>query len=65
MLLLHATALAETDVDLVTENLKSSWCDHIKSGKTNMIISQLSKLKSTKGFKMANLNINSLLKSID
>ena len=30
-----------------------------------MINSQLSKLKSTKGFKMANLNINSLLKSID
>ena len=30
-----------------------------------MINSQLSKLKSTKGFKMANLNINSLLISID
>jgi hypothetical protein len=32
-----------------------------------MINSQLSKLKSIKGFKMANLNlnINSLLKSID
>ena len=30
-----------------------------------MINSQLSKLKSTKGFKMANLNINSLLKSVD
>ena len=33
--------------------------------KTNMINSQLSKLKSTKGFKMANLNINSILNSID
>ena len=36
------------------------------SGKSNTINSQLLKeINSTKGFKMANLNINSLLKSID
>ena len=36
------------------------------SGKSNTINPQLLKeINSTKGFKMANLNINSLLKSID
>ena len=65
----YPTGFSETIVDSTILNLSSSWCDlgcdHIEPGKFNVDNDQRKEMKSNKEFKMANLNINSLLKYID
>ena len=66
---LYPKGFSDTILDSTILNLSSSWCDlgcdHIEPGKFNVDNNQLKEMKSIKEFKMANLNINSLLKYID
>lgn len=61
----YPAGFSETIVDSTTSNLNSSWCDlrrdYTKPGKFNFNNDQFKEMKSTKGYKIANLNINSLL----
>ena len=65
----YPTGFSETIADSSILDLSSSWCDlgcdHTEPGKFNFDNDQLKERKSIKEFKMANLNINSLLEYID